>query len=269
VDDDSSDEKNAAQSFVTKENGPDDKTIFHHHPNIYNESLVNSSNRHCCCEQQQTMTTIYFTKSTDADEFNDFMSYLSGAPLPPPRKEAAPAQAANCHFAPSQDSGSGLLEPLLNVQMSDVFDPSVSSSGLCSDDTLHLRSNIVDDDVQSFVTKENGPDDKTIFSDKEPFEEQFKDILTEGQYYLGISMLVYMYSHLRETCRMGHTDVKMKDIDVNSHQSQYYNGTNNKYLSCTKTADSIVQLVVSELGTHDNKEVNDLIGKENKEYEKR
>ena len=215
------------------------------------------------------MTTIYSAKSTDANEFDDFMSYLSGAPLPPPCKEAAPARAAR-HFAPSLDSGSGLLEPLLNVQRSDVFDPSVSSSGLCSDDTLHLQSNIVDDDAQSFVTKENGPDDKTIFSDKEPFEEQFKDILTEGQYYLGISMLVYMYSHLRETCLMGHTYVKMKDIDVNSHQSQYSNGANNKYLSCTKTTDSIVQVVVSELDcTHDNKKEIDLIGKENKEYEKR
>jgi hypothetical protein len=113
-----------------------------------------------------TMTTIYSAKSTDADEFNDFMSYLSGAPLPPPRKEAAPAQPANCNFAPSLDSGSGLLEPLLNVQRSDVFDPSISSLGCRSDDTLHLRSNIVDDDssdeknaAQSFVTKEN--DDKT------------------------------------------------------------------------------------------------------------
>ena len=146
-----------------------------------------------------------------------------------------------------------------------------------SDDTLHLRSNTVDDDssdekiaAQSLVTEENGPDGKTIFSDKEPFEEQFKDILTEGQYYLGISMLVYMYSHLRETCLMGHTHVKMKDIDVNSHQSQYFNGTNNKYLSFTKTAGSIVRVVVDELAcTHDDEEENDLIGKENKEYEKR
>ena len=85
-----------------------------------------------------------------------------------------------------------------------------------------------------------------------------------------ISMLVYMYSHLRETCLMGHTHVKMKDIDVNSHQSQYFNGTNNKYLSFAKTAGSIVRVVVDELAcTHDDEEENDLIGKENKEYEKR
>eukprot|EP00577_Skeletonema_sp_RCC1716_P001680 CAMPEP_0113411076 /NCGR_PEP_ID=MMETSP0013_2-20120614/22049_1 /TAXON_ID=2843 ORGANISM="Skeletonema costatum, Strain 1716" /NCGR_SAMPLE_ID=MMETSP0013_2 /ASSEMBLY_ACC=CAM_ASM_000158 /LENGTH=1727 /DNA_ID=CAMNT_0000297359 /DNA_START=177 /DNA_END=5357 /DNA_ORIENTATION=+ /assembly_acc=CAM_ASM_000158 len=42
------------------------------------------------------------------------------------------------------------------------------------------------------------------------------DVLTEGQYFLSISMLVYMYSHLRETCRMGHTRVKMEEIDCNN-----------------------------------------------------
>ena len=47
------------------------------------------------------------------------------------------------------------------------------------------------------------------------------DILTEGQHYLSISMLVYMYSHLRETCRMGHTRVTFEEIDVNSFQSSY------------------------------------------------
>jgi len=146
-----------------------------------------------------------------------------------------------------------------------------------AEDTLHLQSIIVDNDSsdeyfdsQSFVTTENGPDGKTNFSDEEPFEEQPKDILTEGQYYLGISMLVYMYSHLRETCRMGHTLVKMKDIDVNSHQSQYSNGTKNKYLSFTKTAESIVRVVVDEFAcTDDDEEENDLIGEEDKEYEKR
>jgi hypothetical protein len=146
-----------------------------------------------------------------------------------------------------------------------------------SDNTLHLKSNTVDDDgsgkkiaMESFVTKENRPNDKTDFSDEEPYEEQSKDILTEGQYYLGISMLVYMYSHLRETCLMGHTHVKMKDIDVNSHQSQYSNGANDKYLSFTKTAGSIVRVVVDELAcADDDQDANDLIGKENKEYEKR
>jgi hypothetical protein len=37
------------------------------------------------------MTTMYSAKSTD--EFNDFMSYLSGKPLPPPRKETPPTVA--------------------------------------------------------------------------------------------------------------------------------------------------------------------------------
>jgi hypothetical protein len=40
---------------------------------------------------QQTVTTMYSAKSTD--EFNDFMSYLSGKPLPPPRTETPPTVA--------------------------------------------------------------------------------------------------------------------------------------------------------------------------------
>lgn len=40
------------------------------------------------------------------------------------------------------------------------------------------------------------------------------DILTEGQHYLGISLLVYQYSHLRELCRMGHTRITFKEMDV-------------------------------------------------------
>lgn len=47
------------------------------------------------------------------------------------------------------------------------------------------------------------------------------DILTEGQHYLSISMLIYIYSHLRETCRMGHTRVTFEEVDVNSFQSMY------------------------------------------------
>jgi hypothetical protein len=69
---------------------------------------------------------------------------------------------------------------------------------------------------------------------------------------------------------MGHTHVRMEDIDVNSHQSQYFNEINKNYLSFTKTAGSIVRVVVDELdcADDDDKEY-DLILKENKEYEKR
>ena len=34
-------------------------------------------------------------------------------------------------------------------------------------------------------------------------------------------LVVYMYSHLRETCRMGHTRINFEVIDVNSFQSLY------------------------------------------------
>jgi hypothetical protein len=40
------------------------------------------------------------------------------------------------------------------------------------------------------------------------FKQQSEDILTEGQYYLGISMLVYMYSYLP------------RDVPYGSHSSQ-------------------------------------------------
>ena len=109
-----------------------------------------------------------------------------------------------------------------------------------------------------------------VFSDSELTKKDSQDILTEGQYFLGISMLVYMYSHLRETCRMGHTRVQMEDIDVHSIQSQYRGGVCEKYLDSTKTAGSIIRVVIDELDVADEQdEDNDIVGDENKEYEKR
>ena len=111
--------------------------------------------------------------------------------------------------------------------------------------------------------------DTLVFSKNELLKKD-SDILTEGQYFLGISMLVYMYSHLRETCRMGHTRCKMEDIDVHSLQSQYRVGKTTKYLDDTKTAGSIIRIVIDELDyTDENEEENDIVGDENKEYEKR
>ena len=101
--------------------------------------------------------------------------------------------------------------------------------------------------------------------------EQQIDILTEGQHYLSISMLVYMYSHLRETCRMGHTRINFEDIDVNSFQSLYglsilgqrgrrrssSDGSDGsgeggeeriRYLDKTKSSGSIIRVVIDELG---------------------
>lgn len=121
----------------------------------------------------------------------------------------------------------------------------------------------VDDDV------EEEEEDLLVFS-KTPLERVQKlDILTEGQYFLGISMLVYMYSHLRETCRMGHTRCSMEDVDTHSVQSQYKGGRNTKYLSDTKTAGSIIRLVIDELDdTDDNDADHEIVGGESKEYER-
>ena len=90
------------------------------------------------------------------------------------------------------------------------------------------------------------------------------DILTEGQHYLSISMMVYMYSHLRETCRMGHTRVTFEELDVNSFQSLYGRGpaisndsSSIKYLNKTKTSGSIVNTVINELGCLNEKESNE------------
>ncbi len=109
--------------------------------------------------------------------------------------------------------------------------------------------------------------------DKEIFEVQYEDILTAGQYYIGISMLAYMYLDLREKCRMGHTRVKMEDIDVNSRLPQDFGRTGKKYLGLTKTVESIVQAVVDELAGMDNDDddddENDNFGIKDKEYELR
>lgn len=46
------------------------------------------------------------------------------------------------------------------------------------------------------------------------------DVLEEGQHYLGISMLVYAYSELREMCRMGHTRLTFEEIDVKNASTE-------------------------------------------------
>ena len=132
-------------------------------------------------------------------------------------------------------------------------------------------------------------------------KEQQIDILTEGQHYLSISMLVYMYSHLRETCRMGHTRINFEDIDVNSFQCLYgrlsilgqqgrgrSSGSSGasgevsseriRYLDKTKSSGSIIRVVIDELGGLGSSGMNcgedkrdyDLIGvNASREYEQR
>ena len=124
-------------------------------------------------------------------------------------------------------------------------------------------------------------------------KEETIDILTEGQHYLSISMLVYMYSHLRETCRMGHTRINFEDVDVNSFQSLYgrrfsdSSSSNDelggegriRYLDKTKSSGSIIRVVIDELGDiglgssnggGEDKRDYDLIGvNASREYEQR
>ncbi|EJK52538.1 hypothetical protein THAOC_28172 [Thalassiosira oceanica] len=81
-------------------------------------------------------------------------------------------------------------------------------------------------------------------------EESTMDILSVGQHYLSISMLCYMYSHLRETCRMGHTHATFEEIDVNSYQSLYgleHLVQGQRYLDNTKSSGGIIRIVIDEL----------------------
>ncbi len=108
-----------------------------------------------------------------------------------------------------------------------------------------------------------------LFSNNDLHQSKKLDVLTEGQYFLGISMLVYMYSHLRETCRMGHTRCSMHEVDTHSVQSQYKKVGVTKYLSATKTAGSIIRLVIDELEDADEDDADhEIVGGESKEYER-
>jgi hypothetical protein len=108
-----------------------------------------------------------------------------------------------------------------------------------------------------------------VFSNKMLEEPKNLDVLSEGQYFLGISMLVYMYSSLRENCRMGHTRCNMDDMDTHSIQSQYKGGEAHRYLDTTKTAGSIIRLVIDELDDNDEDDADhEIVGGESKEYER-
>jgi hypothetical protein len=93
-----------------------------------------------------------------------------------------------------------------------------------------------------------------------------RNVLTEGEYYLAMSMLVYVYSLLRETSMLGHTDIGFDEIDVNSFQSDWgFCGASvasgsaspsgggpggmsgRKLLSKTKSAGFIIRVVMDEL----------------------
>lgn len=108
-----------------------------------------------------------------------------------------------------------------------------------------------------------------VFSNKMLEQPNKLDVLSEGQYFLGISMLVYMYSSLRENCRMGHTRCHMHDMDTHSIQSQYKGDEAHRYLDTTKTAGSIIRLVIDELDDNDEDDADhEIVGGESKEYER-
>jgi hypothetical protein len=86
------------------------------------------------------------------------------------------------------------------------------------------------------------------------------DILQEGMEYLTMTMLVNVYGKLREMSILGHASVKLKDIDVNSHQrnsrlkemkrrgmlAELEEEENKGYLESTKTAEFVVRAVLDE-----------------------
>ena len=79
-----------------------------------------------------------------------------------------------------------------------------------------------------------------------PEQEPAPDILTEGQHYLSIAMLVYMYSGLRETCRMGNARVTLEEVDVN-HGGGGNDGGEVRYLDHTKSPGGIIRIVIDML----------------------
>lgn len=94
------------------------------------------------------------------------------------------------------------------------------------------------------------------------------NILSEGEYYLAMSMLVYIYALLRETAMLGHTvrlclsfgdiydshstiqskqDISFDEVDVNSFQSEVSDGNSQGILTKTKSAGFIIRVVSSFL----------------------
>ena len=127
--------------------------------------------------------------------------------------------------------------------------------------------------AKKVVVSEDDDEDENagmlVFSNNALEQSKKLDVLTEGQYFLGISMLVYMYSHLRETCRTGHTRCNMYDVDTHSVQSQYKGGKITSFLSASKTAGSIIRLVIDELeDANEDDADHEIVGGESKEYER-
>ena len=179
-----------------------------------------------------------------------------------------------------RSAAKGILSRPSMLEFEDKARPRKANRRISFDEESILNSSQANLDASSHCdassqSLDSSAADHLIFSTNElepenTQEEVQKDILTEGQIYLGISMLVYMYSHLRETVRQGLTRVKMEDIDVHSCQSHYNTRRKINYLSKTKTAGSIIRVVIDELDREDENDADhELLSGEGKEYEQR
>ena len=62
-----------------------------------------------------------------------------------------------------------------------------------------------------------------------------------------MSMLVYIYSLLREAAILGHTTIGFDEIDVNSNNRNLSGSDPHSYLENTKSAGFIIRVVMDEL----------------------
>lgn len=103
------------------------------------------------------------------------------------------------------------------------------------------------DDDESSETSSDSDDSSSSDDSSEDGETWHENILTEGQYYLSMSMLVYVYGLLRETSLLGHTEITFDEVDVNSSQSESRMDKSHRYLNNTKSAGFIIRVVMDEL----------------------
>ena len=96
-------------------------------------------------------------------------------------------------------------------------------------------------------------------------QSRYENVLEEGQCYLAMCMLIYMYTRLRENCILGYTKINYNEIDVDSEKSDQMSA---KYLNNTRSVGFIVRAVMDELD-HKRDETPDqnLFG-ENGDYDK-
>lgn len=103
------------------------------------------------------------------------------------------------------------------------------------------------DDDESSESSSDSDDSSSSDDSSDDGETWHENILTEGQYYLSMSMLVYVYGLLRETSLLGHTEITFDEVDVNSSQSESRMDKSHRYLNNTKSAGFIIRVVMDEL----------------------